>query len=128
MEPTLTARSERRRLWFWPLLGLMLLSIIGGLIATMVREHFSPTVLETARADAKAHGKPLTKHVVLIVADSLRYDLAFDPEMFPYLNSIKSRGAWGRALAGDITMTGISTHMIGAGHTPGLTNIVRNWQ
>ena len=116
-----------RRDWYALLLGLTLVGVCAGLLTALMREYLTPSVVDDAAPETAAGPAPLTGRLVIFLVDSLRHDVAFDPALFPRLNAVKQGGAWGLGRSGVMTMTGISTHIIGTSVSPGIADMVRNF-
>jgi hypothetical protein len=57
------------------------------------------------QAPAGYETKPLSTRVVAVLIDGLRWDHANDPQLMPFLDSLKPRGAYGISLTGRLTLS-----------------------
>jgi hypothetical protein len=114
----------RRRLII--LLGLALLAFAGG--TAFVRwSYFSQVEHPRLRLSRQAF-PPLTGRLVIVLMDSIPFEMAFDPTKLPYVSSLRPRATWGLGLAEEPTMTGQMVYTIVSGVRPFLYNVVRNWR
>ncbi len=67
-------------------------------------------------APGPAIGEPLTRRVVLVLIDALRYDTSLKQEVMPFLNELRGRGAWAamRSRPPSYSAPGYSVLMTGA--------------
>ena len=70
----------------------------------------------------------LTDRLVIVLVDSVPFDMAFDPKKMPYLAGLRSRATWGEARTEEPTMTGQMVYTIATGARPYLYGVVRNWR
>lgn len=92
-----TQRRTRKTNWF--VLGILLLPLTAvgayfwatGIMAAV--ENFRSPLAKTAPAPGEALGEPLTRRVVLVLVDALRYDTSADVAVMPTLNRLRGEGA-----------------------------------
>lgn len=90
-------RSRRPVNWF--LLALLLLPLIAvgayfwatGIMDSI--EAYRSPLAGNPPAPGAALGAPLSRRVVLVLIDALRYDTSADPSVMPVLNDLRARGA-----------------------------------
>jgi len=70
----------------------------------------------------------LTARLVVVLVDSVPFDMAFDSRQMPYLASLRRRATWGEARTEEPTMTGQMVYTIATGARPYLYGVVRNWR
>ncbi len=70
----------------------------------------------------------LTDRLVVVLVDSVPFNMAFDPRKMPYVASLRKRATWGEAFSEEPTMTGQMVYTIATGARPYLYGVVRNWR
>lgn len=70
----------------------------------------------------------LTDRLVIVLVDSIPFNMAFDPRKMPFLASLRQRATWGDARTEEPTMTGQMVYTIATGARPYLYGVVRNWR
>jgi len=70
----------------------------------------------------------LTDRLVIVLVDSVPFNMAFDPRKMPFLSSLRERATWGEARTEEPTMTGQMVYTIATGARPYLYGVVRNWR
>ncbi len=114
----------RRRLVI--LFGLMLLGLTVGTL--FVRwSYFSQREHPRLRLSREAFA-PLTSRLVVVLVDSVPFDMAFEQGKLPYVASLRPRSTWGMGRTEEPTMTGQMVYTIVSGVRPFLYNVVRNWR
>ncbi len=86
----------------WFLLGLILLplSAVGayfwatGIMAAV--ENYRSPLAQSDLAPGEALGAPLTRRVVIVLVDALRYDTSLDTSVMPALDELRTEGASAR--------------------------------
>jgi hypothetical protein len=71
-------------------------------------------------------GPPLTRHLVFVIIDGLRHDLAVDPEAMPALSQRMARESHAEIWAGPVSMTSSAVLTYGSGQRGDLEQIVNN--
>ncbi len=88
----------KRAVWFIPAILACILTAYGaytwatGLIGSLYNFR-SPLHSNPPQAGPKV-GPALTDRVVLVLIDALRQDTSMNPPVMPYLNELRSQGAW----------------------------------
>jgi hypothetical protein len=114
----------RRRLAI--LIGLMLLGLTVGTV--FVRwSYFTQREHPRLRLSREAFA-PLTSRLVVVLVDSVPFDMAYAQGKLPYVASLRPRATWGRGWTEEPTMTGQMVYTIVSGVRPFLYNVVRNWR
>jgi hypothetical protein len=105
--------------------GLLCLVV---LTAAFVRWfYFSQTAHPFVRLSEERFPR-LTDRLVLVLVDSVPFDMAFDPRKMPFLASLQQRATWGHARTEEPTMTGQMVYTIVTGARSYLYGVVRNWR
>lgn len=107
------------------LIALLLsaLYVVGVVFASLalVRPQAPPVVPVTP----VVHG-PLTQHLLFVIVDGLRYDIATDPQRMPgFAKAMRERRS-ARVMAGPVSMTSAAVQNFGSGQPGRLEQIVRN--
>ena len=87
----------KRNYWF-------LIGILGCLVIPVVAFFWAFNLIDsvfnyrsplhsTPPVAGQALGDPLTRRVVIVIVDALRYDTSLDPQVMPYLNELRGQGA-----------------------------------
>lgn len=109
-----------RRLAALLLGALYVLGVIYGVFVLVLRPPRLPTMpLQAARP-------PLAKHVLFVVVDGLRYDVATDAGRMPRFAEAMQRHRSAEILAGRISMTSAAVQNYGTGQRGRFAQIVRN--
>jgi len=69
---------------------------------------------------------PLTRHLLLVVVDGLRYDVATDPEQMPHFAAAMRRHSSGEIWAGRVSMTTSAVMTYATGQPGRLEQVIRN--
>ncbi|HYP87967.1 MAG TPA: alkaline phosphatase family protein [Polyangiaceae bacterium] len=103
------------------LLGaLYVIGVVYGTFALILRPPPPPRVaLPAARA-------PLTSHLLFVVVDGLRYDVATDPERMPHFAAAMRERRSAEIYAGRVSMTSAAVQNFGTGQRGRFAQIVRN--
>ncbi len=83
----------------WFLLGLLLLPLTAlgayfwatGIMAAV--ENYRSPLAANPPAPGEALGAPLTRRVVIVLVDALRYDTSLKPDVMPFLAELRGQGA-----------------------------------
>lgn len=81
---------------------------------------------ERSQLTAAPLGPPLTRHLVFVIVDGLRHDLAVDPEAMPHFSQRMAREAHAEIWAGPVSMTSSAVLTYGSGQRGDLEQIVNN--
>jgi len=92
-----TRRKSRQINWF--VIGIVLLPLVAigayfwatGMIGSL--EDYRSPLKDTAPAPGADLGDPLTRRVVVVLVDALRYDTSTDATVMPVLNQLRAEGA-----------------------------------
>ena len=68
----------------------------------------------------------LTQHLLFVIVDGLRYDVATDPQLMPRFSAAMKRHRSADILAGPVSMTSSAMQSIGSGQRGRLEQIARN--
>ena len=109
-----------------PVLSLFGFALVAlGLVLALVK-----VVLPAAAPAAVQASKPLapalTRHLLLVVVDGLRFDVANDPAKMPHFAAAMQQHASGELLASRVTMTTSAIMGYGTGQPGRFEQIVRN--
>jgi hypothetical protein len=100
--------------------ALYVVGVVYGVFVLVLRPpRLPPMPLREARA-------PLTQHVLFVVVDGLRYDVATDPRRMPRFAEAMQRHRSAEILAGRISMTSAAVQNYGTGQRGRFAQIVRN--
>lgn len=124
MRPIPDSVSMRARLG---LLLLLVLLAAAGVAMTLRWSFFSQAEHPTLRLSERVL-PPLTDRLVVLLVDSVPFDMAFTQKKLPYIASQASRGTHGIARSEEPTMTGQMVYTIATGMRPFLYGVVRNWR
>ena len=90
-------RKSRKINWFiFGLIGLPLLAIGAYFWVTNLMDSaqsFRSPLANTPPTPGQALGTPITRRVVIVLIDALRYDTSINTSVMPFLNELRSRGA-----------------------------------
>ncbi len=105
--------------------------LLAGAVAVGTVRCLLDCYFTTHRAQIEAPaGAPwprMAQRVAIVLVDALRYADAFDPAYFPRLAARRSDSAWGKAVAGPITMSVPGIRLLSAGVTSDFLEIFENW-
>jgi hypothetical protein len=90
---------KRRRNINWFLIGILGLPVLAiasyfwanGMISTLMA--YRSPLANTPPAPGEALGAPMTRKVVIVLIDALRYDTSMNASVMPYLNELRTEGA-----------------------------------
>lgn len=100
--------------------ALYVVGVVYGVFVLVLRPpRLPPMPLRDARA-------PLTEHVLFVVVDGLRYDVATDARRMPRFAEAMQRHRSAEILAGRISMTSAAVQNYGTGQRGRFAQIVRN--
>ncbi|MDY0003932.1 MAG: alkaline phosphatase family protein [Polyangia bacterium] len=111
-------------------LGLMLLSIVlavAGATAVLRWSFFSQSEHPDLRL-SEQRLPALTKRLVIILVDSVPFEMAFTQRKLPFISSQAPLGTHGIVFTEEPTMTGQMVYTIASGMRPFLYGVVRNWR
>jgi hypothetical protein len=77
---------------------------------------------------SRALRPPLTDRLVIVLADSVPFSMAFDPQYYPFLSAQRHRGSWGLLWTEEPTMTGLMVDATVTGNRPFMWTTLRNWK
>ncbi|MCX6100025.1 MAG: alkaline phosphatase family protein, partial [Candidatus Bipolaricaulota bacterium] len=90
-------RSVRKINWFvLGLIGLALLTVGAYFWVTTLMnsaQSYRSPLANTPPSPGQALGAPVTRRVVVVLIDALRYDTSTKPAVMPFLNELRSQGA-----------------------------------
>ena len=90
-------RKSRKINWFiFGLIGLPLLAIGAYFWVTNLMDSaqsFRSPLADTPPTPGQTLGTPITRRVVIVLIDALRYDTSISTSVMPFLNELSSRGA-----------------------------------
>ncbi len=104
-------------------MALVLLVVTGIVRWAYFSEAEHPTLRLAHRAFP-----PLTKRLVIVLVDSVPFEMAYERRRLPFIASLRPRATWGTARTEEPTMTGQMVYTIVTGARPFLYNVVRNWR
>ncbi len=109
-----------------PLAVLALLSlVVTGVWLSLVHVILpAPAPKEVTPVKLSEHA--LTQHLMFVVVDGLRYDVATDPELMPHFSSAMKEEASAEIWAGRVSMTSSAVMSFGTGQRGRFEQIVRN--
>ncbi len=70
---------------------------------------------------------PATDRLVVVLADSVPFEMAFDPRLMPNISALRARGTWGMAWTAEPTMTSLMINTILTGNWPYVWDVLRDW-
>ncbi len=110
------------------LLGLLLgVWILASINATLVAVRpVTPPSRDPPQAAARGPGQRLTSHVLLVIVDGLRWDVANDSATMPQFAAALLKRASSEVWAGRITMTSSAVLAYGTGQRGDLDQILEN--
>jgi len=118
----MSARLDRLRPALALALALVLSAVVVvGIVGIVLPAHAPPKVAEVAPAP-----KPLTHHLLLVVVDGLRWDVASDPARMPRFSKALAEDASGQLMAGRVSMTTSAVLALGTGQRGSFEQVVRN--
>jgi hypothetical protein len=121
-EPSAVSASGLRRATVTLAAAVVFVAVVVVLLVQVVFPQRAP-----AKVPLPAPvGAALTKHVVLIVIDGLRYDVAIDPVRMPELSRRMREHTSGEMLAGAVSMTSSAVLTMGTGQRGDFEQIVKN--
>lgn len=106
---------------------LMVLLAAAGTTALLRWSFFSQTEHPTLRMSEKRQDR-LADRMVIILVDSVPFDMAFEEKKLPFIASLATRGTHGIAWSEEPTMTGQMVYTIVSGTRPYFYGVVRNWR
>jgi hypothetical protein len=113
-------RSKPRRIAALVLGALYVLGVVYGTFVLVLRPPPPPQVpLPAARA-------ALSRHVLFVVVDGLRYDVATDPKRMPHFAEAMQTRRSAEIIAARISMTSAAVQNYGTGQRGRFAQIVRN--
>lgn len=112
--------SLRRALIAISLVGLAALGLVLAFLAVIVPE---PTFRPEPRPLKE---RALTQHLMLVVVDGLRFDIATDESRMPHFAGRMKAGASAEVWAGRVSMTTSAVLAYGTGQPGGMDQVVRN--
>ncbi|MBK7585503.1 MAG: alkaline phosphatase family protein [Myxococcales bacterium] len=118
----MTSRLDRGR----SILALGLSALLVGLVLFAVLRVVIPARTPPPFETAMAPAKRLTRHLLFVVVDGLRYDVATDPERMPGTARALREEAGGELMAGRVSMTTSAILTIGTGQRGSFEQVVRN--
>ncbi len=90
-------RSARKINWFvLGLIGLALLAIGAYIWSTILMDStpsYRSPLANTPPTPGQALGAPVTRRVVVVLIDALRYDTSINSNVMPFLNNLRTQGA-----------------------------------
>ncbi len=86
-------------------------AVTAALIRAIASVWFTSEIVATP-ANNEIAAPALTKRVLLIVVDGLRYDTALESDLMPKLQGLARGGAAGVSLASRVTMTGLGVRTL----------------
>lgn len=111
-----------------PALLLLLLAAITAGTAWSVFEAVAPPAPPAALEKPAVAHAPLTRHLLFVIVDGLRYDVATDPEQMPIFARAMREKTSAEIWCGRISMTSSAVMSYGTGQPGRLEQIVRNVQ
>jgi len=70
----------------------------------------------------------LTERLVIVLVDSVPFNMAFRKDLMPFVSGLRRRATWGSARTEEPSMTGQMIYTIVTGARPYLYGVVRNWR
>lgn len=107
------------------LAGLCVLAACVVLFFTVIGEILRVPELPNVPARKSAHA-PMTEHLLLLIPDALRYDMAVDPQLCSNFARHMQQDTHGVLWAGRVTMTSAAVLSIGAGQRGDFAQIITN--
>ncbi|HEY4156788.1 MAG TPA: alkaline phosphatase family protein, partial [Polyangiaceae bacterium] len=95
-------------------------TVFGGLYLFL-----KPPPPPELKSPAVAHA-PLTRHLLLVIVDGLRFDVATDPALMPRFSEAMQSHRSAEILAGRVSMTSSAVQNYGTGQPGGFEQIARN--
>ncbi|MFH2005314.1 MAG: alkaline phosphatase family protein [bacterium] len=89
--------------------------------------YFSQEPHPTLRLSQERFGR-LTERLVILLVDSVPFNMAFRADKMPFVSGLRRRATWGRARTEEPSMTGQMIYTIVTGARPYLYGVVRNWR
>ncbi|MCA9592109.1 MAG: alkaline phosphatase family protein [Myxococcales bacterium] len=109
-----------------PLVVLALLSlVVTGVWISLVRV-ILPVPAPKEVTPVRLLSEPLTQHLLFVVVDGLRYDIATNPELMPRFSRAMKEDASAELWAGRVSMTSSAVMSFGTGQRGRFEQIVRN--
>lgn len=103
------------------LVSALIAGVAYGVMGVVLRPDTPPpTQLRGPRTD------PLTKHLLFVVVDGLRYDIATNPELMPRFSEAMERNSSAEIWAGRVSMTTSAILSYGTGQRGQLEQVVNN--
>ncbi len=110
----------RRSLWAFFASAVYIVGVVYASL-TLLKPQRPPTLPKAAVVHA-----PLTQHLLFVVIDGLRYDVATDPARMPHFTEAMREHRSSDILAGPVSMTSSAVLTFGTGQRGRLENIARN--
>jgi hypothetical protein len=108
------------------LTALVLLAVVAT-TAHLRYTFYSETPVDDARLSRPAF-PPLTRRLVILLVDSIPFDMAWRPGLMPFVSELRKRGTWGSVRTEEPTMTGQMVYTIASGVRPFAREVARNWR
>jgi len=118
----MSALADLRR----PALALLVALVLVGVVVVGIVGVVIPTTEAPAVSIEGRRRPPLTKKLLLVIIDGLRYDVGSDPTRMPLYSKALSEHAGGELMAGRVSMTTSAVLGLGTGQRGSFEQVVRN--
>lgn len=110
-----------------PSLAILLVALGFGLVVTLgLLSTIAPPDAPATITAGKPIAPPLTRRLLLVIVDGLRYDIATNPKLMPQFAGAMRERTSGEVWAGRVSMTSSAVLTLGTGQRGRLEQVVRN--